>query len=217
MGGCLLAIGAAAVNVAIFLRTGTSVSHLTGDIMRLSTDVVRLNEAVLADASRVGSAGVGFLLGAMSAGYFIHHPQLDLRRPYGRTITAIGCLLLLSQVFIATADWLSIGLAAFACGLQNSLASRYRGVILRTTHLTGLMTDFGIAVGMKLKGHDVPLWKAGVPALISLSFFGGGVVATFVAIRWQFPLLSLVGAAYLIGGIAWSLLKKFGYLTAGNP
>ncbi len=216
-GGCLLALGAAAVNVAFFLRTGTSVSHLTGDIMRLSTDVARLDAEVMADAVRVGSAGAGFVVGAIAAGFFIHHPQLDLRRPYGRTITLIGGILIASHFLVERADWLSIGLAAFSCGLQNSLASRYRGLILRTTHLTGLLTDFGIAVGMRLKGHDLPLWKAGVPALIALSFFIGGVLAAFLAIHWRVPLLPWVGAAYLVGGVTWSLLKKLGFLPAGDP
>jgi len=43
---------------------------------------------------------------------------------------------------------LAIAIASTVCGAQNALASRHRGIVLRTTHLTGISTDFGIHLGM---------------------------------------------------------------------
>jgi|GEM_PF-5134493 len=39
-----------------------------------------------------------------------------------------------------------------ACGFQNALATHY-GLVLRTTHVTGLLTDLGTNLGMRLRGH----------------------------------------------------------------
>ncbi len=211
IGGCLMAFMAAITNVAFLLQTGTSVSHLTGDIARLATDLARSRNEIGGDLHKVGSAAVGFLCGAVLSGYFIHHPTLEISRPYGRTITFIGILLLAAHSLLTSCDWLAIGLAALACGIQNSIASRFRGLILRTTHLTGLFTDLGISIGMRLKGHDIPYWKIVVPASIAICFFSGALVGTYAAVFLNVRLLLVTGLSYVFGGILWSILKRRGF------
>ena len=90
VGGCGLAFGAAFTNTGVFLRTSTSVSHLTGDLSRLSIDLVRATPEVAGDLRRVGAAFVCFFAGALLSGMLVHHPTLDLERPYGRIIAGIG-------------------------------------------------------------------------------------------------------------------------------
>jgi uncharacterized membrane protein YoaK (UPF0700 family) len=214
MGGCLLAFMAAVTNVAFLLQTGISVSHLTGDIARLATDLARSRIEIAGDLHKVGSAAVGFLCGAVLSGYFIHHPTLEINRPYGRTTMFIGVLLLAAHSLLATCDWLAIGLAALACGIQNSIASRFRGLILRTTHLTGLFTDLGVSIGMKLKGHDIPYWKIIVPASIAICFFSGALLGTYGAVILDVRLLLVTGLSYVCGGIVWSFLKRTGFFMS---
>lgn len=43
-------------------------------------------------------------------------------------------------------DYLLLILLAFTCGLQNAVISSASGAVIRTTHLTGPTTDFGIAL-----------------------------------------------------------------------
>lgn len=81
LGGCLLAFGAAITNVAFLLQTRASVSHLSGDIARLATDISRSRYEVHADVLNVGVAALGFLCGAISSGFLIHHPMLEISRP----------------------------------------------------------------------------------------------------------------------------------------
>ena len=205
--GLLLAFGAGFANASVFLLAGTSVSHLTGDVAKLSFDMVHTSPELLGDILNVGSATVGFFAGAFLAGVFIHHPRLDTARPYGRAITAIGVLFIAAQVALPAVAPLGIGIAAMACGLQNSLASRYRGLVLRTTHLTGLITDFGISLGMSARGFQIPRWKILLPAGITLSFFAGGVAASLVSIFVRASPVLLVGVAYIAAGILWSIYK----------
>jgi len=208
-GGCCLAFGAAFANTGLLLSTGTSVSHLTGDISKLSIDLVRSSLEVMAELLRVSTAAFAFFVGAFFAGLLIHHPTLDFARPYGRTVTGIGALFVLSYLLIPTVPVLAISLSAFGCGIQNSLATRYRGIILRTTHLTGLITDFGITLGMRARGFDVPRWKIAVPGLLTAAFVLGGVLSAALYF-WagEDPIL-YAGVAYIFAGLIWTVAKHW--------
>lgn len=205
--GLLLAFGAGFANASVFLITGTSISHLTGDVARLSFDIVRTSPELLGDILNVAMAMIGFFLGAFIAGVFIHHPQLDTSRPYGRAISSIGLLFIAAHLIHPLAVSASIGTAALACGLQNALASRYRGVVLRTTHLTGLITDFGISLGMSARGFEIPRWKILLPAGLTMAFFSGGAAATLTLHAAHGPALLFIGVSYLGAGLVWSAYK----------
>ena len=160
----------------------------------------------------MATAATLFFFGAATSGFLIHHPTLNLSRPYGYTITAIGVIFLLASLQMSEHPIMSIGLAAFGCGLQNALATHYRGIVLRTTHLTGMFTDFGTAFGMKVRGHDIPLWKIGVPFVLILSFFLGGLsaVATQSA---GFDAITIAGFAYILSGSGWSIWKHGDFVS----
>jgi uncharacterized membrane protein YoaK (UPF0700 family) len=207
VGGCCLAFGAAFANISVVLRTGISVSHLTGDVSRLSMDLSHYTPEVMVEACRIGAAALAFFLGAFLSGFLIHHPTLDFARPYGRTVTGIGLIFICSALLIDRFPLSGIALAAFGCGIQNALASKYKGIILRTTHLTGLMTDFGVAMGMKLRGYDVPKRNYVVPALLIVSFFLGGVISAMVFFFGKMDTILLVGCGYFIAGVVWSIGK----------
>lgn len=208
LGGCILAFGASFVNVGFLLRTGASASHLTGDISRLATELVSDDPTYRKSFFMVCSAAVGFVLGAMLSGVLLHHPQLELEKPYGRIVSGIGILLALAYWVEGFSVTGSIGIAGFACGLQNALATKYRGSVLRTTHLTGLLTDLGVMLGMKIRGHSLENWRIGVPLFLSLSFFVGALCGAFAVLRFDWPWLAIAGGAYLIGGLIWSLVKR---------
>ena len=202
-GGCL-AFGAAFVNTGVVLHTQTSVCHLTGDLTKLSMNLTFWSPETRPELLRGGAAALSFLLGALLAGMVIHHPTLDTSRPYGRTVTSIGILFLLAYVALEKWPVASISLAAFACGIQNALASHYRGIVLRTTHITGLMTDLGVNLGMRLRGHAIQWWKIAIPFYLIAAFFCGGALAAMVHVAGMSP-VAIAGFAYIAGGVAWLL------------
>lgn len=220
MGGCCLAFGAAFLNTGLLLMTGTSVSHLTGDLSRLSLDLVQEKAEVLAELSKVSTALFSFLGGAFFAGVLIHQTSVDFARPYGRVVTGIGVLFLLSEYLLDRSPVAAIALASFGCGIQNALAARYRGIVLRTTHITGLITDLGAALGMKVRGIDVPVANWIVPGLLVGSFFLGALAAAGIAtVLGQDPVL-VAGIGYVAAGVVWTVAKhgfrRFGSGTPGN-
>lgn len=214
LGGCILAFGASFVNVGFLLRTGASASHLTGDISRLATEIVSSDPTYRRSLFLVCSATVGFVLGALMAGMLLHHPQLELDKPYGRIVSGIGILLVGAYWVESLSATGAIGIAGFACGLQNALATKYRGSVLRTTHLTGLLTDLGVMLGMKIRGHTLENWRISVPLFLSLSYFAGAVCGAFVVLRFDLPWLAIAGISYFVGGVVWSLMKRKIWLKA---
>lgn len=208
LGGCILAFGAAFVNVGFLLRTGVSASHLTGDITWLASELVSEDPGYRKNLYFVCSATVGFVMGAMVSGMLLHHPYLELEKPYGRIVSGIGILLIAAywvETFSAVG---AIGMSGFACGLQNALATKYRGSVLRTTHLTGLLTDLGVVLGMRMRGHQLGTWRIGMPLFLSLSFFAGSLCGAFALLTFQLPWLAIAGGAYVLGGLSWSFVKR---------
>ena len=206
-GGCCFAFLSAAVNAGFLIKLGTSVGHLTGDVSRVAMDAVVSHAHVWSAAANLLTATLGFLAGATGAGYFIHHPNLNLTRPYGRAVCAGGALLLAAHFLIGRHPLIAILLASMTCGLQNALATHFRGMVLRTTHLTGLLTDLGTNLGMRLKGHRIHGWKLLVPACISLSFFAGAAFGSILVYAFQAPFLLILSSIYLAGGIGWTIYK----------
>jgi uncharacterized membrane protein YoaK (UPF0700 family) len=208
VGGCGLAFLGAAVNACYLIQLGTSVSHLTGDVSKVAMNAVEGHAHISTAITHLITAAVSFVLGASTAGYFIHHPNIEFSRPYGRSIMAIGLCLVGAHFSLTAMPVLSICLASFACGFQNALATHYRGMVLRTTHITGLLTDLGTSLGMKLKGHQIALWKLMVPTCLVVSFFCGAVFGSILVIFTHAPALLILAAIYLAGGIGWSICKR---------
>lgn len=207
-GGCVLAFLASAVNADFMIRIGVSVSHLTGDLSRITMETVKAGGRWSAEAAVLCFSLIGFVSGAATSGFFIHHPTLELGRPYGRSVITIGLLLILCHYLAESSPLATCFLAAWACGMQNALATRYRGVILRTTHITGLLTDLGQLLGMRLRGHPVEPWKISTPLLLSIAFASGAALGAILNLRAGMAVTLVCGSAYVIGGIVWSIFKR---------
>lgn len=208
IGGCLLAFGASFLNTGFLLSAGISVSHLTGDIARIGSGLSTLGDSDGFHITYVATATFGFILGAIISGFLLHHPTLEISKPYGRILCALGILLVAAHYSYRTLPVLSIGIAGAVCGAQNALASRYRGVVLRTTHLTGLFTDFGIHLGMKFRGHTIEAWKLSIPIFLTFSFLLGAIASSTFILADHDNWLFVGGIGYLLGGIGWSIYKR---------
>jgi uncharacterized membrane protein YoaK (UPF0700 family) len=208
LGGCILAFLAAAVNADFMLRLGVSVSHLTGDLSRIASEAMQDGGHWSTEAAVLGLSVTGFVGGAATAGFFIHHPNLQLGRPYGRSVIAVGAILMSTHPVARYSPLPACFLAAWACGMQNALATRYRGLVLRTTHITGLLTDLGQLIGMRLRGHPIEIWKITTPLLLAASFVAGAAIGSAAELMTPVPVTPVCGAIYILGGALWSMIKR---------
>ena len=86
---------------------------------------------------------------------------------------------------------MTVMLLSFIMGLQNALVTKISHSEIRTTHVTGLVTDIGIEMGKAMYGlttqppNRLPVQANGprlqILLLLAMSFFLGGVLGASIA------------------------------------
>lgn len=205
IGGLGLAAVAGYVNTLVLALGAPPVTHLTGTISRLSSD---LGKADFADARFVAGLVVAFVIGATLSGVIIGSATLRLGRRYGVAILLESGLLALAAVSIDQSLAAGAMLSACAAGLQNAMASSYRSLIVRTTHVTGVLTDLGFQAGQLLGGHRIEPWRFALLGMLLVAFTGGGVLGAVAYLNlgseglWlPSAMMAVVGGSYF----AWRL------------
>ena len=102
--------------------------------------------------------------------------------------------------------------AAFACGLQNAMASTYYGLIIRTTHVTGIVTDIGVIIGQRLRGHAIEPWRLGLLVIMLIGFFAGGVLGAIATAKLGHVCLAFAAAASFTGGLTYWIVRHTRHL-----
>ena len=186
--GTVLAFVAGAANAGGFLAVGQYTSHMTGMLSALADNLV-LGQFVLVGA---GIASVlAFLFGAMSTAWIVNWGmRLRLRSAYGLPLLLEALLLLVFGLFGAVMSlWhtvflpVTVVLLCYIMGLQNAVITKISQARIRTTHVTGLVTDLGIELGKLLyvnRHPDMQPVRADrerlrVHAQLVLSFLVGGI------------------------------------------
>lgn len=186
--GTVLAFVAGAANAGGFLAVGQYTSHMTGMVSALADHLV-LGQFMLAGAALV--AVLAFLLGAMTTAWLVNWGMRhELRSAYGLPLFVEAALLLVFGLFGAAMSlWhtvflpVTVVLLCYIMGLQNAVITKISRAVIRTTHVTGLLTDLGIELGKLLyvnRHTDAPPVVANrarirVHAQLALSFLLGGV------------------------------------------
>jgi len=186
--GTVLAFVAGAANAGGFLAVGQYTSHMTGMLSSLADNLV-LGQFVLAGAGL--AAVLAFLFGAMSTAWLVNWGmRRQLRSAYGLPLLIEAVLLLVFGLFGAAMSlWhtvilpVTVVLLCFIMGLQNAVITKISQARIRTTHVTGLVTDLGIELGKLLyvnRHPDMQPVRADrerlrVHAQLVLSFLSGGV------------------------------------------
>ena len=186
--GTVLAFVAGAANAGGFLAVGQYTSHMTGMLSALADNLV-LGQLALVGA---GLASVlAFMFGAMSTAWIVNWGlRRQLRSAYGLPLLVEAVLLLVFGLFGAALSlWhtlilpVTVVLLCFIMGLQNAVITKISQARIRTTHVTGLITDLGIELGKLLYVNRHPdmapvradRQRLRVHAQLVLSFLVGGV------------------------------------------
>lgn len=185
--GLIMAGMAGYINSAMLIEFGMPVSQMTGVTSRLSDALVHFDWESLLGASMIL---LGFLFGAFLSGLIIGKKQYYHTPHYGYALLLNSALLGLATLFSFIQSELSVLLSAMACGLQNALVASYRGQQLRTTHMTGTVTDLGVHLAHKLKTRQPWPWQANLLVVLLGSFLIGGILGIY-AYR-GFPNWSLI-------------------------
>ncbi|TWU15505.1 YoaK family protein [Allorhodopirellula heiligendammensis] len=182
-----------------------AVSHVTGTSTLLGVSLGRFN---VVDTARLLGIILSFVLGAVIAGALLGNASLKLGRRYGVALV-MESFLLIGAMFalLSTDSVLGHCLAATACGLQNGMVSTYSGAVVRTTHVTGLLTDLGTMLGTWFRGHSFNVRQAVLYLLLITGFVVGGSIGALLFDRFHvlamlFPASGALILAFIYGCLA---------------
>lgn len=199
--GTVLCFVAGATNAGGFLAVGQYTSHMSGMVSSVADNLI-LNQWGLVISGI--AAVLAFLAGAITTAWMVNWAmRRHLHSAYGRPLLLEALLLLVFGLFGAAIDRYDSPLVpttmlvlCFIMGLQNAVITKISNAEIRTTHITGLVTDLGIELG-KL-------------TYINRLTRENLVHANVQRLRLLIALIS----AFFIGGVAgaWGF-KSFGYIA----
>ncbi len=197
-GAVLFAGLAGYVNTVALDYFATPVSHMSGAISHLGAN---LGEGRMADA--LASLGIigGFLAGAIAAGATIGAIHLGPGRRYGWTLLVEAGLIAWGATLLGHGTRAGLPLLAMACGLQNAMTSSYCGLAIRTTHVTGTVTDMGVMLGHWIRHRAVDGYKLRLIFGVTLAFGIGGVGGAMAVLHWG-PRCLVAGVGFCLGAAA---------------
>ena len=209
--GALLAFNAGAINAGGFLVVGMYTSHMTGFASMIS-DMRVLGSITVA----IGATGalLAFVAGAACTAVLVNWArQNHLRSEYALPLLLEAGLLLVFGLLGATLNRqtpfavpLTVLVLAFTMGLQNALVSKISASQIRTTHMTGVITDMGIELGklfywnqgarppeLQVRANRI---KLRLYAMLLGAFMAGGVVGAagfkYLGFVWVLPMAGLL-------------------------
>lgn len=150
--GACLAFVAGAANAGGFLAVGQYTSHMSGMVSGIADHLSARNvELALACVVAICS----FLAGAITTSILVNYARRQrLHSQYSIPMLLEAALLLLFGLIgaqiarqVTFLQPPTVVLLCYMMGLQNALITKISNAVIRTTHVTGMVTDIGIELG----------------------------------------------------------------------
>ncbi len=190
--GVTLAWIAGALNAGGFLAVGEYTSHMTGIVSRAADSIILGN---FIPALAAAFMLMAFITGSASTAVIVNYAKRN-GMPHIYTpvlLLEAGLLLLFGLVGsqLQKHEFMTVALTAvllcYVMGLQNALITKISHAVIRTTHVTGLVTDFGIELGKliywnktQISASDRRVFanrkKMRLHGMLIFAFFGGGMM-----------------------------------------
>jgi uncharacterized membrane protein YoaK (UPF0700 family) len=191
--GRSLAFIAGAVNAGGFFAVGQYTSHMSGIVSALA-DNAALGDAGLMAAGLISL--LAFFLGAATSAILINWGRRRAAHSQYATPLVLEAFLLLGFGLMGARPQAfhllpaTVAVLCFVMGLQNAIITKISRAEIRTTHVTGLVTDIGIELGKlvywngKAAHGAAPKVQADLPRLallgsLLLMFLAGGMAGAF--------------------------------------
>lgn len=212
--GMTLAFVAGATNAGAFLAVRQYTSHMTGVLSTLADSLIlRTWSVALASVGALFS----FLFGAAVCAVLVNYGhRRQWRSAFATPLLLESLLMLVFGVLGARLAHMqglfvpfTVMLLCFMMGLQNAVITKISNAVIRTTHVTGMVTDLGIELGRLFyvnrarDGHPPVL--ADRPRMFLLAslliwFLIGGVVGAIGFQRLGYA--TTIPLALLLGAVA---------------
>ncbi|RUM91990.1 MAG: DUF1275 domain-containing protein [Thiomicrospira sp.] len=168
----IMAAIAGYINSIMLIEFGMPVSQMTGIASHLSESGFYFEWQTFMSSLLILFS---FIAGAFLSGWIIDHGQYQEDRSYGIALFFNGLILLISTLFMFYFTTLALMFSAVACGLQNAMVASYKGLQVRTTHVTGISTDIGVHLAHRFKNKTPFSWRVWLLFCILAGFILGGL------------------------------------------
>ncbi|UTY24120.1 YoaK family protein [Treponema denticola] len=189
------------INVGAIRSFSLPVSHHTGNVSHLALSIANKN---ITEVFMVASAILAFFAGAFFSGLLFHQRKFGLKKRYGILLMGLA-MIFLSLALLKTPQILKISALSFAAGVQNAMFIFYGDILVRTTHITGYLTDAAFALAMCLRGKKDKFRFFLFYSLNILFFLAGGITAGLIKTDSFFISSACL---YLIAGLYYFMMRK---------
>jgi len=206
IGAGVLAFVSGLVNaVAVLGFAHYAATHMTGLFSLFSINFFQSNTPALFQISGILLA---FFLGAVVTGMILRDAHLQMGAHYEWVMILEGMLLLIAALgFFQQRMWGEYA-AAMAAGMQNAMASMYSGAIIRTTHLTGVLTDLGVLIGHRLRGFPSEPLKIKLLITLIVAFVLGGYGGVWLYTYYGAGAMLVPAALIFLCALSYRILSR---------
>lgn len=190
------------VNALGFLGVAQrGLSHVTGQVTELAIEV---SDGAIEFAGSTALLVAMFFIGATVSGALISNSEVAVKgRRYGVVLLLEAVLLAISGALMPRHSWWAVKLIPLAMGMQNALVTSYSGAVVRTTHVTGLVTDLGLMLGRTMRGEEIDAGRLKLLSLLFFSFFFGGMLGAVASRSLGEKSLFIASAVLALAAIDW--------------
>lgn len=198
----LLSAIAGFMNAASIILFSATSSHHTGN---LTHSMIVLLEGDFTKFMHLLLILLAFFFGSLLSGCLFPERVFKLTRRYGYIQLVSAFMIAVGSLFITNPLGYTL-ITTFILGLQNGMFVFYKGMIVRTTHMSGNLTDAGLAIGRSLAGRPSELWKARFQLLNIVFFVLGALLGATLKLRTDMNMWLVASGLYLMSGMLYFLL-----------
>ncbi|PID67262.1 MAG: DUF1275 family protein [Fusobacteriales bacterium] len=200
----LLTFSGGFLNTLGIIVFGDSISHFSGNVSRIAIEYENFN---FLHAKMIICLLLFYFLGNIFSGMIVKSQEFSFKNRYGVILMLIGATIYFLGMFFPEKIFkYSLPLLL---GMQNGLFISYRGTVVRTTHITGNLTDAGVYLGRALRGERQDSWKILFYFLNIFVFFLGSFLGIKFFNKIGMNAFNLVTVIYITIGLIYFILKKY--------
>lgn len=192
------------INAISIVKYSYTVSHFTGHISKAAINMISGN---FLEVLKIISIVFAFIIGTTISGYLVEGREFNLKRRYGYASIILGLGLMLMYIFAYDTIFFFYYLP-FMIGVENGLFVSYKGVVVRTSHITGSLTDAGVYIGHYLKGKKEDKWKIYFCVFTIISFMLGGFFGIEAYNIFHKEAFLVASFGYLLVGLEYFIIRQ---------
>ncbi len=201
---CLLCATSGLINVSALCLYDAKVTHHTGNLSVLAMEFWERDSA---RAGFICALIFAFFAGSFVCGLLFRDRQFKVGRRYGVVLLILGTVCIALRLGTVSSSVMVLYLALMM-GMQNGLFIFYKGLMIRSSHFTGYLTDAGFVLAAACMGDKDALRKFFFLSVSILSFLLGGFAAAAFYSLVAFDIWYLVGFVYIFLALYYFIFRK---------